>query len=277
MTGSRIEDEVAEALGHYVYALRDATDGSIFYVGRGQSDRLLHHEWEALRSDWPSDKLERIRRLGPDGVQAWIIRHGLSQAAAAEVEAALIDALNLHEARRGHVLTNAVRGADTVRGLQSLDDVRARYEAQPLNVSELTVFVKIEQMWREGLAGEDLWEASRKWWRLSPETGKARPRLLIAVARGLVRGAWRIAGGRHAVPSASDPDYAIRVQRLGPYETNPKYQRPLCIFDRDPDASAPAGLVGRHVRHLLEARNPQQNAGYFRPGAGSTELVQRSR
>jgi hypothetical protein len=35
---------VAEKLGYYVYALRDPTrSGAIFYVGKGQGDRVYQH------------------------------------------------------------------------------------------------------------------------------------------------------------------------------------------------------------------------------------------
>lgn len=92
-------DEVCKELRHYVYRLVDPRDGSTFYVGRGQKNRVFNHAKAKLEGE-PADglplRLEVIRAIksaasGLEPIHV-IHRHGMDDATAAEVEAALIDA-----------------------------------------------------------------------------------------------------------------------------------------------------------------------------------------
>ena len=44
MVQNALDARVVEALGHYVYMLKDPRDEEIFYVGRGVGSRLFAHE-----------------------------------------------------------------------------------------------------------------------------------------------------------------------------------------------------------------------------------------
>ena len=91
-------EAVAAKLKHYVYRLMDPRDGTTFYVGRGQGNRVFSHAANQLgpqdAEDGTSLKLRVIRDIRNSGfqVQHVIHRHGLDECCAAEVEAALIDA-----------------------------------------------------------------------------------------------------------------------------------------------------------------------------------------
>ena len=50
-----------EKLGYYVYTLTDPFDGFVFYVGKGQGNRVFAHVNDALETETSSDKLDRIR------------------------------------------------------------------------------------------------------------------------------------------------------------------------------------------------------------------------
>ena len=95
--GSEFPPEAAERLGpFYVYMLVDPRAGEGFYIGKGAGQRLLAHGREAdLTTDATpsSEKVRRIRELRSVGLEPRvdIVRHGLDEYTAFEVEAALID------------------------------------------------------------------------------------------------------------------------------------------------------------------------------------------
>lgn len=97
----------------YVYTLSDPRNGQTFYVGKGQRDRLMHHEREARRGIH-SRKCQRIREIWESGfeVQRAIVARFEVSAEAYEAERALIESIGLAN------LTNVLPGgiiADYVR------------------------------------------------------------------------------------------------------------------------------------------------------------------
>ena len=111
------DQKVCEAIRYYVYALRDPQTRSIFYVGKGVGNRCFKHI-KAARDNVPdTEKLKTIRKLLDTGigVDIDIVRHSLNEATALEVEAALIDVLEL--VCDGN---NEVAGHGVKRGLKVL-------------------------------------------------------------------------------------------------------------------------------------------------------------
>ncbi len=93
----RISRVVARELGWYVYA--NPIDDKVFYVGKGQGSRMLHH----LQRGGYGPKAAMIRSIQRAGFQPRleILAHGLPDTESAlRVEAAVIDALGL----KGRVL-----------------------------------------------------------------------------------------------------------------------------------------------------------------------------
>src|ERR1700691_1334914 len=88
--------EVARELKTYVYRLIDPRNGETFYVGKGGGDRVFAHVHgeQKLEGDDLDNKIKRIReiRLAGFEVAHVIHRHGMDDATAFEVEAALMDA-----------------------------------------------------------------------------------------------------------------------------------------------------------------------------------------
>ena len=188
---------IAERLGYYVYALRDPTrEGELFYVGKGKGDRVYQHAAQALAVD-PDEgevglKLARIRSIHDAGqeVGVEIIRHGLTEGVAFEVEAAVSDALRL----AGRDLTNRVAGRGTFeRGWAPLPEIRVRYTATPAEIrrADRVVLIRINRLYRPTMTPDELYEATRKWWRINP---RRNPQFAFAVYHGIVREVYRIDG-----------------------------------------------------------------------------------
>jgi hypothetical protein len=182
---------MAERLGHYVYVLSDPRDGQIFYVGKGKGDRVYQHaaQAHAVAGETRTElKLDRIRSIHRDGVDVTIeiLRHGLTDDEAFEVEAAAIDLLRL----AGTQLTNRARGRSSrSQGWASLEELRARYAAPPADIQHRVVLIRINRAYRVGMTEEELYTATRQWWVIKPSR---RPDYALAVYNGVVRAAYQI-------------------------------------------------------------------------------------
>ena len=83
-----------EHLKYYVYLLIDPKTDEPFYVGKGIGNRVFNHVKCALENEETSNsKYEEIRRIKDEGndVKHLIVRHGLTEKNAFEIESALID------------------------------------------------------------------------------------------------------------------------------------------------------------------------------------------
>lgn len=127
----KFSPNVTSKLKCYVYRLVDPRNGETFYVGRGKGNRVFDHVRGelAVGEDELSSKLRRIREIRIDGFEVGhlIHRHGLDDATAQEVEAALIDAYpETH---------NEVVGAGSdERGLMHAMQIVQRYEAKEAEI-----------------------------------------------------------------------------------------------------------------------------------------------
>lgn len=239
-----LDAKVCEALGDYVYALEDPRFARVFYVGRGTNDRVLHHLRDALGTDEPGAKLETIRDIlrSGDTPKAWILRRRIGhRPGAAEIEAVVIDVLSRWHAR----LANRVRGAGSEDGIRSLEGIIADHAATPLETARPAIVVNIGRTWFEGISGAELWDAARKWWLCRPEERRRQPRLLLAEAGNIVRGAWSVElPPRRQMVTWEDFD-----ERRQTFSGTKLSFTPFaaCCFDgvRDPEWDA---LVGRHTR-----------------------------
>lgn len=88
---------VREQLGYYVYVLKDPRINAIFYVGKGKNNRVFQHVHGAINDATESEKLNLIRDIHATGfeVEHYILRHGLDEKMALEIESACIDLLDL--------------------------------------------------------------------------------------------------------------------------------------------------------------------------------------
>jgi hypothetical protein len=187
----RIPPDVAEKLGWYVYLYVDPRDGSIFYVGKGKGQRALAH----LSDDAESRKVRTIAALRAAGMapRLEVLAHALpDEETAFRVEAAVIDALGLER------LTNEVRGWRSVQtGRLPIDALVAYYAAEPVEIVDPSLLVRINRLFRHGMPAEELYEVTRGVWKLGVRRESAR--YAMAVFEGVVREvyvieAWHPAG-----------------------------------------------------------------------------------
>jgi hypothetical protein len=189
----QVPPEVAEQIGFYVYLMRDPRDGQVFYVGKGRGSRVLAHAREA-GNDPASEraKLSRINAITASGrhVEHLFVRTNLeSEDAAFVVEQAVIDAYYA----TGHPLTNLVRGhRSATHGLASVATVVAEMTARPApGGSDPTVLFMINRAWRRDMSDADIYYYTQGHWIVSAHV-RANAKYAFGVARGLIRGVYRI-------------------------------------------------------------------------------------
>jgi hypothetical protein len=172
--------DVARKLKTYVYRLIDPRNGETFYVGKGKRDRVFQHVRGAIESDDPSDKLNRIREIIAAGfsVNHVIHRHGLDDATAFEVEAALIDAYP--------GLTNVSSGAGSNDfGAMHADEIIRRYEAAEAVFVHRVIMINVTLSATE----QSLYDATRYAWKISVRRAK-RAEIILAVRHGVIIAAF---------------------------------------------------------------------------------------
>ena len=184
MTQDQFPSEVQDVLKHYVYRLIDPRNGETFYVGKGQGNRVFHHatgQYKEPDKRLPDDKSKRINAIINSGFQVGhvIHRHGMTEDAALEVEAALIDAYP--------GLENIQRGIDAeTRGSRHADEIIVQYAAEPFEVKEKLILISI----RNSHEGRDLYHAVRGVWRVNRSKAEEY-KLVLGHVDGLVKCAYR--------------------------------------------------------------------------------------
>ncbi len=178
---------VIEKIGYYVYLLIDPENNNVFYVGKGYGNRIFHHINDALSIPRETDKLNKIREIHSKGLQVMheVLRHGLTEKEAFEVEAALIDFVGLPE------LTNVLQGAHTnYRGRMGVADIIAIYRAEEVVIKEPVLLITINKLFEHNLTSERLYEITRGNWVLGEKRNKAQ--YAFAVYNGIVREVYQI-------------------------------------------------------------------------------------
>ena len=179
---------ICEKLGHYVYILKDPRTSTTFYVGKGIGNRVFQHVSGALTSPVDSDKLNLIREINNSGfeVEHYILRHGVTKELSFEIESTCIDLLGLDN------LTNAVKGHGSwERGLKTIDEVAQHYDAQVITITEPTIIININRLYKRFMTPKELYDATRSAWIVALHRRKS---VVYAIAsyRGLVREVYKI-------------------------------------------------------------------------------------
>ena len=205
-------DEIQAELRYYVYFLRDPRSEQVFYVGKGKGNRLFDHVACAIDAPTESDKLAQIRDIHASGkeVEHFILRHGMDEDTAFEVEAAVIDFVGLNalaNVQGGHYSTDF--------GIKTVDEVVAMYQATQLATQLPVILLNIGKLFDRQMTEQELYGATRSAWVVGTKRSKAK--YAVATCRGITRevfeirewvrepdGRWSFNGVRAADPARSE-------------------------------------------------------------------------
>jgi hypothetical protein len=162
------DEKTRQALKYYVYMLLDPTDNKPFYVGKGIGNRVFDHLACALTdTDTSNAKYDKIREIVQSGqtVKHIIVRHGLSESEAFQIEASLIDTLTYC----GLLLSNIVGGHNSIeKGLMTSEEIVRLYNAQPLTkMGSDCVLININRTYKRGNGTDAIYQATKETWLIS--------------------------------------------------------------------------------------------------------------
>lgn len=180
----KLSQSTIEKLKTYVYLLVDPRTEKPFYVGKGKGNRINHHLLRALEWDLNEKaKIKTIRDIQGAGreVGLVILRHGLSEEVALEIETAMIDFIgkdNLTNLAQGHHATD--------RGMMKLNEIKIKYEADTAIFNEPVILINIKKRYDPKMSQQDIYEATRKQWKVSKH--KVRDiKIACSVYRDIIR------------------------------------------------------------------------------------------
>lgn len=181
-----------ENIGYYVYALVDPRDGKVFYIGKGKGNRVFAHANGAMESDAESEKIETIKAIQKAGKEVghYIVRHGLDEDTAFEIESALIDFLTYPQFNLETVMTNIQSGHHQWdRGIKTVNEIEQMYATEPLEIKEgdYLLCVNLNKSYKPG---KDIYEITRGDWIVGKEARKKITHVL-GIYRGIVRGVYK--------------------------------------------------------------------------------------
>lgn len=179
---------VCERIRYYVYILKDPRTSSIFYVGKGLGNRVFMHVANALEAELSNDKLNLIRDIHKLGleVEHYILRHGLTEEQALEIESACIDILGIENT------TNIVKGHYSwERGIKTADEIAQFYDARVIQIVEPTIIISVNRLYKRFMKPIDLYNITRSAWKVSKHR-RDQTQYAIAAFQGLVREVYKI-------------------------------------------------------------------------------------
>lgn len=192
----RFPKHALEELGYYVYRLVDPRNAQTFYVGKGVGNRVFDHV-SNVRNRGAEPKADTIRSIIADGLDVIEIVHrfGLTEDAAFEVEAALIDAYP--------GLTNLQSGHGVERSGTDASALARGFALTPAEIVEPVLFVSVNRSLAET---GDIHRAARIAWPVQVRRAK-RAEYVIAVRHNVIRAVFVPTNWREALPQHF-PEYA---------------------------------------------------------------------
>jgi len=180
------DEKTRQQLKYYVYMLLDPNDNKPFYIGKGLDNRVFDHLACALTDiDTSNAKYDKIREITQSNqiVKHIIVRHGLTESEAFQIEASLIDTLTYCEL----FLTNIVNGHNSIeKGLMTSEEIKRLYNAHPLDkIGNDCVLININRKYERGKGGHSIYQATKETWTIRKSRLK-QLKYVLSEYRGLI-------------------------------------------------------------------------------------------
>jgi len=163
------DEKTHQVLKSYVYMLLDPKNNKPFYVGKGKANNRVFDHMKCALTDLDSatlkyDEIREINERG-DKVKHVIVRHGLTDKEAFQIEASLIDTLNYC----GLCLTNLQGGHNSIdKGLMTSEEIIRVYNAKPLEkIDNNCVIININKTYKRGNGSDAIYQATKETWLIS--------------------------------------------------------------------------------------------------------------
>jgi uncharacterized protein len=179
------DQKTIEQLQYYVYVLIDSRNNQPFYVGKGIGNRVFNHLQCALEEETDNDKYNTIRSILAENVEVkhLIIRYGLSEKQAFEIESTIIDLLDYLD----FGITNRVFGHHAYEsGIMTTDEIIRLYNAQPLtSVEDGIIFININKLYKRGGDIDKIYQATKASWVIA-KNKIDKLKFVLSEFRGLI-------------------------------------------------------------------------------------------
>ena len=166
------EKTIAE-LKHYVYLLINPETKTPFYVGKGEGNRVFDHLNEAKEGKKGTNKLDQIQAILKKNktVEHVIVRHGLNEKTAYQIEASLIDTFRFIPTFNDFVSGNIQGGMNSIEnGLMSSEEIKRKYNALPLNsIPKDTIIININTSYKRASGEDKLYQSTKERWRMDKD------------------------------------------------------------------------------------------------------------
>ena len=166
------DEKICQKLKFYVYLLVDSATDEPFYIGKGINNRVFHHVDGALNnyketSSLKYDIIQKIINRG-DKVKHIIVRHGLSEKVAFELESALIDTFKFIPKFSSFVQGNIQGGVNAIEnGLMSTNQVIGKYNAETLRkIADDCLIININSSYVRGAGENAIYDATKCTWNI---------------------------------------------------------------------------------------------------------------
>ena len=167
------DEKTKSELKYYVYLLVHPETKIPFYVGKGVGNRVYDHLNEAKEGKKGTDKLDQIQDVLKKNktVEHVIVRHGLNEKTAYQIEASLIDTFRFFPAFNAFAGGNIQGGMNSIEnGLMSSEEIKRKYNALPLNsIPKDTIIININTSYKRASGVDKLYQSTKERWRMDKD------------------------------------------------------------------------------------------------------------